>query len=200
MKIYLARHGQSKWQVGADAHLDTPLTALGREQSKRMGKWLAGQRVLERKACMEIGAIRVSPLERALETASFAAIALHLSAVTQRNLAEAPFRVSDHLPCCHDPLVPHHPVILSTAYAEFKAQAKEALRELTKQAGSGDGAVLAVTHGGVIETMLRLIVGCDAVRFESYNAAITLIEWRDCRWHLVYLNFWDYLPTDLRTN
>lgn len=199
MKIYLVRHGQSQWQVGAGRGLDLPLTALGREQSRRMGKWLAGPRMLEPKVRMEIGAICASPLRRALETAACAADALQLPSIVQPSLAEAPFRVSDHLPRYDALLAPPAHDVSSSAYVAFKRQVHAALRELTELADAHACAVLAVTHGGVIETMLRLVVGCEGVRFEPYNAALTLIEWRDRRWHLILLNFWDYLPSDLRT-
>jgi len=85
------------------------------------------------------------------------------------------------------------------AYAEFKGQVTEALRELVQVAEANRGSVLAITHGAVIETMLRVLVCNDAVRFRPYNATLTLIEWKVGRWHLVYLNFWDYLPVELRT-
>ena len=200
MKIYLARHGQSQWQVKPSSNLDTPLTSIGHEQSKRLAEWLAGDRFFDNDTRLDLVSLLVSPRRRALQTARYLVEAVSLPLVTEGSLSEADFRIADHLP-------QHGPMGFATStlhsdslmYAKFKVQAERALNYLVEQATAGQGDVLAITHAGIIETMLRGMVAFDAVRFRPYNAALTIIEWTDHRWHLVHLNFWDHLPVKLRT-
>jgi probable phosphoglycerate mutase len=82
---------------------------------------------------------------------------------------------------------------------EFRCQAEMALQELVEKA-SNNGPVLAVTHGGLIKTLLQRVAGSETVSFRLYNAGLNVIEWGQGRWHLVHLNLWDHLPPDLRTH
>lgn len=58
-EILLIRHGQPR-----PGYVDPPLSPVGRHQSERLGRWLAGERV---------DAVVASPMARALETAEVAA-------------------------------------------------------------------------------------------------------------------------------
>jgi probable phosphoglycerate mutase len=199
MKIYLARHGQSQWQVKPSENWDTPLSSLGHEQAKLMGQWLAGHEMLDHRGRLEIVALCASPLIRAQETAMYAAKALNLPLITQQNLSEANFHVSEHLPQRDTPLDTHPTYEPSKIYAAFKLQAQSALQGLVEQAETSGGSVLAVTHGGLIKTMLRLAVGSDNFCLILYNTGINCIEWKRGRWHILHLNFWDHLSAQLRT-
>ena len=199
MTILLARHGQSTWQSAPSEDLNTPLTELGHVQSKYLAAWIANGATFDGKARVDVTSLRVSPLTRARQTSALLSASLGLDAVELETLREAPFRVADHLPRARVPLGEQTPYEPSIEYAGFKAQVRHALRELVHIAGAGSGAVLAITHGGVIKTMLRLILDTDFVCFDIYNAALTTVEWSDGRWHLVHLNFCDYVPAGLRT-
>lgn len=199
MKIYLARHGQAKWQVEPSDDLDTPLTEIGHEQSRRMAKWIAGCGHFDNKTQMHVKILLVSPLRRAVQTGTYLANELGMPLVTQDSLAEAKFHVADYLARTAEPFGNSGPYQVPEIYGEFKARAQDALRELVEQAKCNQGAVLAITHGALIETMLRLIVANDCIRFKPYNAALTLIEWDCGLWHIVCHNVRDYLPVDLRT-
>lgn len=86
--IYLFRHGETVWNAEkrAQGHLDSPLTAAGREQARAMGRALAGE--LARAGYAPSGVIvRASPLGRVRETLALAADAAGLS----------------HDETCHDP-------------------------------------------------------------------------------------------------
>jgi broad specificity phosphatase PhoE len=199
MRIYLARHGQSRWQIKPDQDWDAALTPLGHEQARRMAHWLAGHHKVDNEARVEIASLCASPHRRAQETVAYAADALQLLVCTQPNLREADFHVADHLPEGEGPLsVPgnHTP---SIQYAAFKAQAQAGLEGLVRAAECADGPVLAVTHSALIKTLLRLVVGNDAVCFQLYNTSLNLIEWKRGRWHLIHLNLWDHLPPELRS-
>jgi len=199
MKIYLARHGQSEWQVAPSDDWDTPLTSLGHEQARRFGEWLAEQRHLDVAMRVEVASLCTSPSKRAKETAGYAAEALGLPLVTEPLLREADFGVSECLPMAATPLDAIDAVALPDAYAAFKAQARAALRWLVRQAEECNGPVLAVTHGGLVKTLLRLLGGSDSISFRLSNTGVTLLEWRRGRWYLVYLNRWDHLPPGSRT-
>jgi broad specificity phosphatase PhoE len=199
MRIYLVRHGQSQWQVQRSEDLDTSLTAIGHEQSKRLGQWLGDHPALDRTAGIEIAALCTSPFKRAQETIACTAETLRLPLFIHRELGEADFHVADHLPQRDTPLAAYPPYRASAAYAAFKSQARVALQTLLEQAEASDGPVLAVAHGGLLKTLLRLVVDSDNVCFRLYNTGLNLIEWSRGRWHLVYLNLGDHLPPELRT-
>ena len=77
--IYLFRHGETVWNAEkrAQGHLDSPLTAAGREQARAMGRALAGE--LARAGYEPSGVIvRASPLGRVRETLALAAEAAGL--------------------------------------------------------------------------------------------------------------------------
>ena len=65
MKIFLARHGQTDWNLNnkIQGWTDVPLNKLGLEQAARLGEELKG---------VEFGQVYSSPLRRATETAEVA--------------------------------------------------------------------------------------------------------------------------------
>ena len=200
MKIYLARHGQSRWQLTKDDEdWDSPLTELGQEQARALGRWLAEHGALDADSRLEVGRIRVSPLVRAQQTAVPVAEALGRPVTTDPHLHEADFYVSAHLPATESPYQAQPVYTPPPIYAQFKQQATTALHALVADAEADGGAVLGIAHGGLISTLLRTAVGSDAVSFWIYNATLNLIEWKRGRWHLVYLNLWDHLPPNRRT-
>ena len=115
------------------------------------------------------------------------------------SLREADFHVADHLPIADGPLQSPQANVLSRTYVDFREQAELALRELVERAETHYGPVLAITHGGLLKTLLRRVVGSDTVCFRLFNTGLNMIEWRRGRWHLVHLNLWDHLPMELRT-
>ena len=199
MRIYLARHGQSEWQIEPSENWDTSLTAMGHEQSQRLARWLAGSPRIAVEARVEIASLYASPYKRAQETAAYVSEALRLDVITHDSLGEATFHVASHLPQRDGPLSAHTPFTPSEKYSSFRAQADTALRVLVRQAEVSGGSALAVTHGGLIKTLLRRITGTDVVCFRLYNSCLNVIEWRRGRWHIVHLNLWDHLPEELRT-
>ena len=199
MKIYLARHGQSYWQTEPSHDWDSSLTPTGNEQARQMADWLASHKYLDCNGRLEVKSICSSPLKRAQETAEYVALALRLPIVTLPNLSEATIHVADHLPSRPGPFDSQPPYEPSAAYALFKRQVYAALGDLVDLWNTGDGPVLAVTHGGFIKTLLRLLANTDSICFRTYNASLSQIEWRRGRWHLVHLNLWDHLTVDLRT-
>jgi probable phosphoglycerate mutase len=205
MRILLARHAQSEWQVSPSDDRDSALTRVGHEQARRLAAWLAGDAagaVAPTPAAAtygELAALYTSPLARARQTAAYAARSLAHAAIVEDSLREAEFHVASELPALADPLAAAAPFAASDRYLAFRTQAQHALRVLVRAAQAHGGAVLAVTHGGLMKTLLRIVAGSEHVSFRLYNACPSLIEWRRGRWHLVHLNLWDHLPVELRT-
>lgn len=196
MKIYLMRHAQSWWQVEPSHDWDTSLTDLGHEQARRAADWLANHERVDLGSRAEIGALCSSPLRRAYETTRYIADALGLPVQIHEYLREATFHVASELPRAPQPrIVPVGD--LTERYLAYRQQVEAGWQELITSAEAGP--VLAVSHGGYIKTLLRILGGSDGICASLYNASLTLFEWRRGRWHLVYLNLWDHLPPDLRT-
>ena len=201
MKIYFVRHGQLQWQVERDdTNWNSPLTSLGQQQAHRLAAWLADSPLVDKDTYLKVNTIAASPLLRAQQTAAPICEALHLLLTTDDYLSEADFLVSAHLAAVESP-AQYPPVYTpSEIYAAFKDRALHALSNLVEIAdNNSDGSVLAIGHGGLISTVLRLAVGSDTVSFWLYNASLNLIEWKRGRWHLVHLNLWDHLPPRFRT-
>jgi probable phosphoglycerate mutase len=116
-----------------------------------------------------------------------------------QSLREASFHVADHLPRSAGPLAPNPPPTSSAEYRAFARQAEQALRDLVECHIVERPGVLAVTHGGLIKTLLRTIAGTDSICFRLYNSGVNLIEWRRGRWHITHINMVDHLPVALRT-
>jgi len=78
--IYLFRHGETVWNAEkrAQGHLDSPLTAAGREQARRMGEALALELPRAGYAPADV-IVRSSPLGRVRETLAIAAEAAGLA-------------------------------------------------------------------------------------------------------------------------
>jgi broad specificity phosphatase PhoE len=79
--IFLARHGESDWNVEKrfQGHTDRPLTERGREQAYALADLVAGEK---------IAAIYTSPLSRAQETAEIVAARVGLEPVALPELRE----------------------------------------------------------------------------------------------------------------
>ena len=200
MKIYLARHGQSRWQVERnDDDWDSPLTDLGERQAQLLSNWLTTHSQLDNGSRVELGCVRVSPLQRAQQTAVPVANSLNCPLHTDAYLREADFYVSEHLPSAKSPYQAAPAYKPSNTYAAFKQQAQAALYALVADAEASGKPVLGVAHGGLISTVLRLATGSDSISFWIYNTSLNVLEWRRGRWHLVHLNLWDHLPPAWRT-
>lgn len=200
MKIYLVRHGQSQWQIDRDdSNWNSNLSDLGRKQAGRLANWLANGSRVDNGSHLDLAGLVASPYVRAEQTVRPIARATNLPVKTDESLREAAFLVSDYLPSVETPGQPYPPYQPPQPYAEFRSQAGQALDNLVAYAEELGGAVMAVSHGGLISTLLRTITGSEAVSFWIYNATIHLIEWRRGRWHMVFLNLWDHLTPDLRT-
>jgi probable phosphoglycerate mutase len=200
MKIYLVRHGQSRWQLEkSETDWDSQLSDLGHEQGRLLGNWLSNGPYLTKATQLEVRALYASPLDRAQDTAAYTAKELALPITTIDALAEARFLVSPHLPSAPSPGQRPPSATLADEYLTFKAQAQTALDTLVAETEVQGGPILAFAHGALISTLFRIVAGSDTVSFWIYNTSLNLIEWKRGRWHFVHLNLLDHLPPELRT-
>lgn len=179
MEIWLVRHGESTWnpvhrfQGGRDA----PLSARGRAEASRLAARVRG---------LAFDGLYTSPLSRAAETARACADGLGLEPVVLDDLREMglgawegrtleevraeageAYRRWIEAPLDHPP--PHGEPLTALA-----ARVRGAVAALARR--HGDRRVLAVSHGGVIASLV-----CDALglsqnalwRFRLANASIT---------------------------
>jgi broad specificity phosphatase PhoE len=185
MRLLIARHGATanNAQARYTGQSDAGLSALGTAQAEALARRLAGER---------LDAIITSDLARARATA--AAIAAYHSTVPPRldaDLREVALGAWEgHTPAEAAALHPE-------AYARWQADAVEiappggetvrafqgrVVRALDRWRGEyPDGAVLWVTHGGVLGVLLCHLLGMDLARrgqFRRDNAALTELELR----------------------
>ncbi len=197
MKLLLARHGQSEWQVKAEGgDLDPLLTALGESQAHRLGEYLAA-------AADSITAIVASPLQRARRTAEIVASYLDLPVDTDSDLREfdewtagwAPLPVSmwDMAPATPE---------LKPGYGRFRARVAAAMCRVVETYSNAE-QLLLVTHAGTIGAQVRILLGSDTPRFWMNNTGLSLFEWghpeRGGSWVVHYLNRVEHLPLPMRT-
>jgi broad specificity phosphatase PhoE len=196
MKLLLARHGQSEWQVKTeDSTLDPPLTPLGESQAHRLGEYLA--------AYDPISAIVASPLQRARRTAEIVASYLVLPVAV-----EPDFREFDEwsagwapLPVSMWNMAPATPE-LKPGYSRFRARVAAALRQVV-DVHAGADQLLLITHAGTIGAQVRILLGSDTPRLWMNNTGLSLFEWghpdRGGSWVIHYLNRVEHLPPTMRT-
>jgi broad specificity phosphatase PhoE len=160
--VYLARHGESDWNVERrwQGHTDRPLTDRGREQAGRLA---------ERLADIELDAIYASDLRRAWETAEAVARPRGLEVVRVPELREV--HVGSWSGLTRDECAERFP----DAFARWQAggsgwdhgESYEAMGERTVAAilrlaaEHPDGAILVVSHGGPIRAVHAHALGVD---------------------------------------
>lgn len=183
VSLRLIRHGESQWQTGASTSLNSPLTALGAQQSE----WTA------RHVTALLGgadaALFSSPLIRALHTTHAIQRLTGLPATILPTLAEAPFHVASALARFDHPLQAHpsRPADL-TLSAEFLDGVSSSVQTIVATAVEARVPAVVIAHGGVIKSALRHLLGTDAACFHIDNGSISELIWRRGRWHLASLN------------
>jgi broad specificity phosphatase PhoE len=152
--IFLARHGESDWNVANrfQGHSDRPLTERGREQAHALADLVASE---------EIEAVYTSPLSRARETAEIVAARVGLEPVALPELREVDTGSWSGL--SRADVETRFPEGFTRwrsggsgwedgeTYEEMAERVIGALRTIAE--GHPDGRVLIISHGGPIRAI-----------------------------------------------
>lgn len=192
VRVYLVRHGETEWNARStlQGQLDIPLNALGHEQAAAAGAWLSAQ------AAPPLASVISSDLSRASATAAHIAAALrlgapaldarlretHLGGWQGRSWADVEARDGAALARWRSDADFAVPGGGESIRARFGRVAR-ALHEAALRAGSsgdeGQGGVVLVSHGGVIDDIGRL---CGRVPFgistglRKHNCSVSTLE------------------------
>jgi broad specificity phosphatase PhoE len=160
--VYLARHGESDWNVERrwQGHADRPLTERGREQAKALAQKLRG---------VDIDAVYASDLRRAWETADAVAAPRGLEVVRLPELREVD--VGSWSGFTHDECADRFPDAFvrwqeggsgwddGESYEDMGVRIVGAIQRLAEE--HPDGAILVVSHGGPIRAVHAHALGVD---------------------------------------
>ncbi len=200
-RLYLVRHAQSEGNRGeyTGPDEDPPLSEVGREQARRLAQRFARQRV---------DAVYSSPLRRAQETAGAIAGAANLKVRTLDDLREVDLgqAQTDYEAFTEEDAralrdrIAKQPTWDSVPGGEGSAAARRrvvaALGRVIEECGGKRVAV--VTHGGVIQTYVSLVLGLERdFVFYAFNAGITSIRAQGERrviWRLNDVGHLDGMP------
>jgi probable phosphoglycerate mutase len=158
VELVLVRHAEPERVIGVDgaAPADPGLTPLGQRQAKALAEWLATEGV---------DAIWASPLRRAVETAQPLADALGLVVQTDDALAEYDRDHHTYVPVEERELLPDDPWVRLLTAPITEITDVEALAFVDRVRGgferliaSGADRVVAVCHGGVVNTYLATVL------------------------------------------
>ncbi|HEU5486622.1 MAG TPA: histidine phosphatase family protein [Microlunatus sp.] len=210
--LYLIRHGESVANVEpiiAGRHGDAGLTDRGRRQAELLERRLSEQPI-------PTDVLYASTLPRAVQTAEYVSRALGLPATPEDTIRELDPGIADGLSVAEwrdrfpgldpGPLAAPFQAFApeGESWAAFQARVGAALASII--ARHPDETVVAVTHGGVIESSLLLAFGVGAtahpVEFDLANTGIT--HWRhrgaagtQSAWTLVAFNDAGHLVGDV---
>ena len=183
-RMALARHGETVWHADnryAGGRSDIDLTDLGREQAEDLGRWAVGQ---------SFDAVVVSPVRRAVETASPTAAALDLELEVVDDLREVDFgiaegRTIDELSSMDADMVQRfrsdpvlHPFPGAEPPEEAAVRAGAALREVARRHAGED--VLVVAHNTLLRLALCSLLDLPVTRYRQLfprldNVAVTRV-------------------------
>ena len=162
MTVYLARHGESDWNVERrwQGHADRPLTERGREQARTLA---------ERLADVPLDAVYASDLRRAWETAEAVAAPRGLEVVRLRELREVD--VGSWSGFTRDECADRFPDAFlrwqeggsgwddGESYEDMGVRIVTAVQRLAAE--HPDGSILVVSHGGPIRAVHAHALGVD---------------------------------------
>ena len=191
-RITLVRHGETEWNVSGrwQGHLDAPLTPHGEAQAKALGERLKGG---------TFDACYTSDLGRAVHTSRLigAPSALHFE--TDERLRERDLGVIqglttsemlDQCPDVYDSFRNNGPDYLVPEGESFRQFSKRCVSAIEDFSDRHVGhSLLVVTHGGVLGSIFRHVVGLslDAPRrYALLNCSVNVIEKKNGDWSVLH--------------
>jgi probable phosphoglycerate mutase len=198
VNLFIVRHGETAWnrEGRIQGHRDSPLTERGVAQARAAAARLARE---------GIDALYSSDLGRAQETAREVAARTALPIRLDAGLRERAFglhegktwdEIAREHPIDAKRLAedPAHPVRGGESLLQFRDRVLGALGRIAREAPGARVAV--VTHGGVLSTLYREVMGIPlgAPRsFSTLNAVVNHFRWAGERWLLVRWGDADHL-------
>jgi broad specificity phosphatase PhoE len=183
VKLLLARHGQSVWNEVRrfQGTTDVGLSAVGRRQAEALGRAVRGRR---------LAAAYVSPMQRALETATIALEGSGVPIVPVDELRE--LSLGEWEGCTVDEISGRDgdpygqwirapldcPPPGSEALPDVCVRTVRAIDRIAAAHPNGDD-VLVVAHGGIISVYACHLLGCSfntLWRLRVDNASLTTVE------------------------
>ncbi|MHC1480147.1 histidine phosphatase family protein [Frateuria aurantia] len=201
MRILMARHGQTEWNLAGriQGSEDSPLTALGVEQAQAIGQaWKHSG----------IRTIYSSPLGRAMDTARHAAAGLGASCLDDGGLVERAFGRYEGVPITAlREMDPQWEAIILGTRPELAAPDGESLQQVAARvetavrrlAEASDETTLGiVSHGHCLLGLVWRLSGepADIRQFHHRNASYSELEWQDGELRVVRWAVADHLVGD----
>lgn len=207
-RLILVRHGETEANVSQVWHgaMDAPLTERGRRQAAATARRLA-----QLHQTHPVDHLYVSPLPRAQSTAAAIAEAIGLEPEKVDGLRE--FSIGDWEGRAFSELReqedlwgrwaddPHFAPPNGESPSSFNSRVVNTVQTLVTQ--HPDEVIVAVTHGGVISSLLASFVGegpDDWQRYDPHNCAISILDWDGANWTPVLVNDIDHLPASARAD
>jgi len=190
---------------------DIELSDLGKEQANLLGKWLQGE--------YKIDVFYSSKLRRAKETSEIVNNYLNLPIIFKDELREATFYIPNFLSGWSNPyqfgknLEDTNSIVkgfikeedfevdnlrlkkdtVRQEYKIFKSKIEKIIKEIIVK--NWDKTVLIITHGGVIGTIIRNIIGRHDITIKMDFTAVSKFSWikEYNRWQIDFLNKTDHL-------
>ncbi|EKX36767.1 hypothetical protein GUITHDRAFT_145508 [Guillardia theta CCMP2712] len=190
--ILLVRHGQTEWNVQGryQGHMDSPLTARGRQEAQLLGKSLP-KRLKESNKMIDN--VFSSDLERARDTAKIISAEIGIDTIhTDTKLRERGFGIFEGL--TREEVKSRYPEEMST-FAKMDLDYKVAQNHPGKVS-------LVVTHGAVISLLMRWMLGIPFspqsqahADFKIRNSCLCELRYVGTKWEV--LSFGDVAHCEL---
>ncbi|WP_196491742.1 histidine phosphatase family protein [Erythrobacter donghaensis] len=195
--LILIRHGQAEWQLKRDCNLNSSLTELGQAQAVSLGQFIQkGEHPLA-VTIRDTPIVHTSPLLRAKQTADALAKANGFELSVIDELAEAPFDLTESLPRQARMVDCETYNLVCQQYTAFCDGLSVALMHLL--ASHKGKPIVAITHGGVIKTILRLLLNRHSVNFTIKNASITALSWESGIWQIHDISWSEHLSQKMKS-
>ncbi len=198
-ELYLVRHGETQWNVEKrfQGQTDSPLTENGKEQALILGRFLQG---------ISFDALITSDLGRAEETARLINSFLNISAFTlEPLLRERNFGIFHGLSREEaEKNYPQEAAMIWSGNADAAVPGGESKNQLRQRVQHfldeipvkyPGKRILAVTHGGVVNTIVRLILRIpfeEPRRFKLPNTGLSIFVYEKNEWFMRAMNVISY--------
>ena len=184
-KIYLARHGESEWNIlkKVQGQQDAPLSEKGIRQATLLGNRLINEK---------IDKIYSSDLIRAYKTAKIIGNITHVEVVPMKELREINFGIWEGLTSdiLEVKYIKEHKLWLkepenlkiegAESIVEVQKRAMESVNKIINDNNNIDN-VLIVSHGATLKTIILGLLGINISHFKNMslkNVSLSVIEFR----------------------